>query len=190
MEQRSQELDWDMHMLCMNFHSLPSARVVSVGPVCDPQNQVGVIGLTGSHPKGQDMPCGHCRHRIRARIPRAFKCLWSPSSGCWFFVSWSTSLRASMVCALTTHQIWTNDYRTHHRLRAYARRLHTYIPQVMWIDPSAACLNCDHSFPLLAYKAPTSWWSLIETKKQISGGGNFFGIMRKKIYPWRLCQIV
>ena len=47
MEQRSQELDWDMHMLCMHFHSLPSARVVSVGPVCDPQNQVGVIGLTG-----------------------------------------------------------------------------------------------------------------------------------------------
>ena len=31
----------------MHFHSLPSARVVSVGPVCDPQNQVGVIGLTG-----------------------------------------------------------------------------------------------------------------------------------------------
>jgi len=46
MEQRSQELDWDKHMLCMHFHSLPSARVVSVGPVCDPQNQVGVIGLT------------------------------------------------------------------------------------------------------------------------------------------------
>jgi len=36
-----------MHMLCMHFHSLPSARVVYVGPVCDPQNQVGVIGLTG-----------------------------------------------------------------------------------------------------------------------------------------------
>jgi len=33
----------------MHFLSLPSARVVSVGPVCDPQNQVGVIGsfLTG-----------------------------------------------------------------------------------------------------------------------------------------------
>ena len=30
----------------MYFHSLPSARAVSVGPVCDPQNQVGVIGLT------------------------------------------------------------------------------------------------------------------------------------------------
>ena len=27
-----------MHMWCMHFHSLP---------VCDPQNQVGVIGLTG-----------------------------------------------------------------------------------------------------------------------------------------------
>jgi len=31
----------------MYFHSLPSARVVSVGSVCDPQNQVGVISLTG-----------------------------------------------------------------------------------------------------------------------------------------------
>jgi len=36
-----------MHMLGMHFHSLPSARVVSVGPFCDPQNQVCVIGLTG-----------------------------------------------------------------------------------------------------------------------------------------------
>jgi len=36
-----------MHMLCMHFHSLPSASVVSVGPVCDPENQVGVISLTG-----------------------------------------------------------------------------------------------------------------------------------------------
>jgi len=36
-----------MNMSCMHFHSLSSARVVSVGPVCDPQNQVGVIGLRG-----------------------------------------------------------------------------------------------------------------------------------------------
>ena len=36
-----------MYMSCMYFHSLSSARVVSVGSVCDPQNQVGVIGLTG-----------------------------------------------------------------------------------------------------------------------------------------------
>jgi len=42
-----------MHMLCMHFHSLPSARVVSVGPVCDPQNQVGVISLTGMIQKGK-----------------------------------------------------------------------------------------------------------------------------------------
>ena len=34
-------------MSFMYFHSLSLARVVSVGPVCDPQNQVGVIGLTG-----------------------------------------------------------------------------------------------------------------------------------------------
>jgi len=37
----------------MHFHSLPSARVVSVGPVCDPQNQVGVISLTGIIQKGK-----------------------------------------------------------------------------------------------------------------------------------------
>jgi len=42
-----------MHMSCMHFHSLPSARVISVGPVCDPQNQVGVIGLTGMMQKGK-----------------------------------------------------------------------------------------------------------------------------------------
>jgi len=47
MDQRNQDLDRDMHMLCIHFHSLASARVVSVGPVCDAQNQVGVIGLTG-----------------------------------------------------------------------------------------------------------------------------------------------
>jgi len=53
MEQRSQELDCDMHMLSIHFHSLPSARVISVGPVCHPQNQVGVIGLTGMIQKGK-----------------------------------------------------------------------------------------------------------------------------------------
>jgi len=52
-EQRSQELDWDIHMSCMHFHSLPSAREISVGPVCDPQNQVVVIGLTGMIWKGK-----------------------------------------------------------------------------------------------------------------------------------------
>jgi len=36
-----------MHMSCMHFHSLPSARVIFVRPVCDPQNQVGIISLTG-----------------------------------------------------------------------------------------------------------------------------------------------
>jgi len=43
-----------MHMSCMHFHSLPSAMVVSVGPVCDPQNQVGVIGLTGRIQKDKE----------------------------------------------------------------------------------------------------------------------------------------
>jgi len=42
-----------MHMSCMHFHSLPSARVVSVGPVCNPQNQDDVIGLTGMIQKGK-----------------------------------------------------------------------------------------------------------------------------------------
>ena len=49
LEQRSPELDWIMHMSCMHFHSLPSAWVVSVGPVCDPQN----LGLTGMIRKGK-----------------------------------------------------------------------------------------------------------------------------------------
>ena len=53
----------------MHFHSLPSARVISVGPVCDPQNQIGVIGLTGMIQKGKvrrvdsaDTVCVHEYH--------------------------------------------------------------------------------------------------------------------------------
>ena len=42
-----------MHMACMHFHSLSSGRVIFVGPVCDPQNQFGVIGLTGMNQKGK-----------------------------------------------------------------------------------------------------------------------------------------
>jgi len=53
MEQRNQEFDWDIHMWRMYFHSLPSARVISVGPVCDSQNQVDVISLTGMIQKGK-----------------------------------------------------------------------------------------------------------------------------------------
>jgi len=37
----------------MYFHFLPSAREVSVGPICDPQNLVGVISLTGMIQKGK-----------------------------------------------------------------------------------------------------------------------------------------
>jgi len=42
-----------MYMSCIYFHSLLSARVISVRPVCDPQNQTGVIGLTGMIQKGK-----------------------------------------------------------------------------------------------------------------------------------------
>ena len=42
-----------MQMSCMYFHALPSARVISAGPVCDPQNQTGVISLTGMIQKGK-----------------------------------------------------------------------------------------------------------------------------------------
>jgi len=43
-EQRSQELDHSMHMSCMHFHSLPSARVIPVWPLFNPQNHLGIIG--------------------------------------------------------------------------------------------------------------------------------------------------
>jgi len=79
---------------------------------------------------------------------------------------------ASMVCALVTHQIWTNGYHAHHRLCVYAQWFHTCILQVMYIEPSTGCLSWSHSraFPPLVYKAQTSWWSCQnhETKKQIS----------------------
>ena len=188
-EQRSQELDWDLHMSCMHFHSLPSARVILSGLFV-----ILKIRLVSSVWQEWSERARHtvwrCRHRVRTRIPRAFKCWWPPSSARWFSVSSSTSLCASMVCALATHQIWTNSYCAHHRLRSYAWWLLTCILQVMCIEPSAGCFTCKRSFPPLAYKAPISWWSLIETKEQISGGDNFFGTMRKKICPWRLWQSV
>jgi len=63
------------------------------------------------------------------------------------------SLPASLVCAPATHQIWTNGYCAHHRLRAYARWLHTCTLKVVWIKLSAGCLSYDHSFQPFAYKA-------------------------------------
>ena len=170
-------------------HAIPFSAI-SQGNFCWACLRSSKSGSDRNDPKGQDKPCGQCQHRVRARIPRVFECWWPPSSVRWFSVSSLTSLRASMVCALATHQIWTNGYCAHHRLRAYVRWLHTCIPQVTWINPSAGCLSCEHSFSPLASKALTSWWSLVETKTQISGGGNFFGTMRKKICPWRLCQTV
>ena len=188
MEQRSQELDWDMYMSCMHFHSLPSAMVIPVGSVFDPQNQVeSSVWQEWSE---------RARHAVWT-VPTRCACknttciqMLMTSEFCPLIFCLLVYITSCVhVRALTTHQIWTNGYRAHHRLRAYARWLHTCILQVICIEPSACCLSCEHSraFPPLVYKAPTSWWSLIETKKQISGGGNFFGTMRKKIYPWRLC---
>jgi len=87
----------------------------------------------------------------------------------------------TMVCALVTHQIWTNGYRAHNRLRAYARWLHTCILQVMCIEPSAGCLSCEHSFQPLVYK-PTSWWSWSKRRSQSLGGGSFFEQCAKKSF--------
>jgi len=47
--------------------------------------------------KGQVTLCGQCRHDVRARIPRAFKCWWPLISSPWFSVSSSTSLQTSFV---------------------------------------------------------------------------------------------
>ena len=94
-----------MHISCMYSHSLPSARVISVGPVCDPRNQVGVISLTGMIQKGKA-----CRvdttatvfvqeyhvhsNVIGLRVPPAD-----------FLSPRLHHFHASMVCALVTHQI-------------------------------------------------------------------------------------
>jgi len=172
MEQRSQELDWDMHMLCMHFHSLPSARVISVGPVFDPQNQVGVIGLTGMIWKG------------KARCVDSADTVWVQEYHVHLNVDDLWFLPADFLSPHLHHfkhpwslRWWPIRFDcAHHRLRAYARWLHTCILQVIFIKPSAGCLSCEHSFPPLAYKVPTSWW----TKEQISGGGNFFGTCAKK----------
>ena len=95
-----------MHMSCMYFHSLSWARVVSVGPVCNPQNQVGVIGLTGRIQKDKarrvDTTATVCVQEYHViQNVEGLRVL----SAYFLSVSSSTSLRTSMVCALATHQI-------------------------------------------------------------------------------------
>jgi len=64
-----------MHMLCMYFHS----RCISEGSFCRARLRSSISGWRHrsdrKDPKGQGTPCGHCRHRVHARIPRAFKML-------------------------------------------------------------------------------------------------------------------
>jgi len=73
------------------------------------------------------------RRRRKMHVVQVFHTRTKPHT----FAGFNHAQNVSMVCALATHQIWTNGYRVHHRLRAYARWLHTCIPQVMWIDPYA-----------------------------------------------------
>ena len=48
--------------------------------------------------KGQGTLCGQCRHGVRARISRAFKCRWLSSSARWF--SFSSSEITSFILGL------------------------------------------------------------------------------------------
>ena len=112
-----------LHMSCMYFHSLPSARVVSVGPVCDPQNLVGVISLTGRIQKDKARRV-HTSNTVCVQEYHVHSNV--------------DGLRVLPADFLSPHRhhfvhpwsVRTNGYRAHHRLRSYARCLHTYIPQV------------------------------------------------------------
>jgi len=143
-EQRNQELDWDMHILWMRFHCLPTARVIPVVPTFGspklPQRRRHQTGIW----KDEGMPRGQCSHGLRANITHTFTRQWPARCVLWYSVSMSS---ASMVCLLTTYKIWTDICCAHHRLRAYAWWLHTCTLKAMHIKPFAGCLSCEHSFP-------------------------------------------
>jgi len=187
MKQRSQELDWDMHMSCMHFHSLSSARVISVGPICDPQNQNGVIGQTGMIQKGKvrrvdsaDTVCVPKYHvHLNVDGLRVLSADFLSSRRHHFVHPWSVRWQPIRFERRTTVLITDCVHTPGGCTRTSPRWCESIHPRV------ALTANT----PSHLFKAPTSWWSL-QTKMLVSGGGNFFGTMRKKICPWRLCQTV
>jgi len=107
-----------MHMSCMHFHSLPSTKVISVGPVCDPQNQVGVIGLTGMIQKDKarrvDTANTVCvqEYHVHSNVD-GLRVL--PADFCLLV---DIPLCIHGLCAGNPSDL---NYCAHHRLRAYAR---------------------------------------------------------------------
>jgi len=129
-EQRNQELDHEMHMLCTHFHSLPSARVITVWSAFRVSNPPWRHQL---HSKGQAR-CVDCADTVCVQeYP-----VHSHVDGLWVLPADIRSLGlksppAPFVFAQATHQNWTNGYCAHHRLRAYTRWLHTCTCKVMRI---------------------------------------------------------
>jgi len=147
----------DMHVSSMHFHSLPSLRVIPVWPTFQSSKPPRRCWPDS---KGQDTLCGQCWHSVQEYPVHSnvdhFQVLSAD-----FLSLGLKAPPAPLVCAPATHQIWTNGYCAHCRLRAYARWLHTCTFKVMCIKPSSSCLRCEHSFPLLVSKVLTSWWSSI-----------------------------
>jgi len=182
MEQRSQELDWDMHVSCMHFHSLPSSRVIPVETVFDPQNQVDV---SNRNLKGQGTLCEQCWHGVRARIPNAFERGWL----IFFLLVWNFFLYPRslhwrpirferMATVLITDCVHTPGDCT----RAPSRWCASNHPRV----PLSASTP-SHLFRTRRQHC-VDHWSKLRSKSH--GGGHFFGTMRKKICPGQLCQTV
>jgi len=105
-EQRNQELDWDMHISCMRIQSLPRARVIPVVPNfgCPklPRHRRRRTGIW----KDEGMPRGQCSHGLRARITHT--CRWPARSVWWYFVSMS---EITCIHGLFAGDLWDlNEY--------------------------------------------------------------------------------
>jgi len=155
MEQRSQELGWDIVLpfsaisrsnSCWQRFSIHTSTLMSLAPE--------------ENLKRPGTRCGWCPHTVCLQ-----QCLMHSDFDGPQVLSTAIlapcleSVPASLVWALVTHQIWTNSGRAHHKLCAYAWWLHTCTLKVILINLPAGCSSCEHSFPPPAFKfCPQPSW--------------------------------
>jgi len=155
MEQRSQELGWDIVFpfsaisgsnSCWQQFSIPISTLMSL-------SSEGNLKRPGAH-------YGWCPHTVclqECLIHSNFDVPQVLSTA--ILVPCLKSVPASLVWSLVTHQIWTNSGCAHHKLCAYAWWLHTCTLKVILIKLPAGCLSCEHSFPPPACKfCPQPSW--------------------------------
>jgi len=144
------------------FHSLPSAGVIPVDNAFQSQQ----APWCHWRPKGIWKGRGYF---LLARMSHAFK-FWCPQVlSAAILAPCLKSVPASLVWALTTHQIWTNGGRAHRKLCAYAWWLHTCTlwasrwfssnySRVAWAASTPSHLLHASSVPNLT--STLFWWSI------------------------------